>query len=41
MAILDRFGDIIKANINALLDNMEDPSKLIDQYMREMTEELA
>lgn len=41
MSILDRFGDIIKANINAVLDKMEDPSKMIDQYMRDMTEELA
>ncbi len=41
MGILDRFGDIIKANVNALLDNMEDPSKMIDQYMRDMMEDLA
>jgi len=41
MAILERFGDIIKANVNALLDKMEDPSKMIDQYMREMMEDLA
>ncbi len=41
MAILDRFGDILKANINALLDKMEDPSKMIDQYLTEMMEDLA
>lgn len=41
MGILDRFGDIIKANVNAMLDNMEDPSKMIDQYMRDMMEDLA
>ena len=41
MAILERFGDIIKANVNALLDKMEDPAKMIDQYLNEMMEELA
>lgn len=39
--ILDRFSSIIKANINELLDKAEDPQKMIDQYMREMTESLA
>ncbi len=41
MSILERFGDIIKSNVNALLDKMEDPSKMIDQYMRDMVEDLA
>lgn len=41
MAILDRFNDIIKANINALIDKMEDPSKMIDQYLRNMMDDLA
>lgn len=41
MAILERFNDIIKANINALLDKMEDPSKMIDQYLRDMMSDLA
>lgn len=41
MGILDRFGDIIKANVNALLDKMEDPAKMIDQYLIEMSEDLA
>lgn len=39
--ILDRFTTIIKANINDLLDKAEDPSKMIDQYMRDLTESLA
>lgn len=39
--ILDRFATIIKANINDLLDKAEDPSKMIDQYMRDLTENLA
>lgn len=41
MAILERFGDIIKANINVVLDKMENPEKMIDQYLRDMTEDLA
>lgn len=41
MAILERFTDIIKANINDLLDKAEDPAKMIDQYLRDMTESLA
>jgi phage shock protein A len=41
MAILSRFSDIIKANINDLLDKMEDPSKMIDQYLRDLVEDLA
>ncbi len=41
MAILSRFADIIKANVNAVLDKMEDPSKMIDQYMRDMMDDLA
>ena len=41
MGILDRFTDIVKANINDLLDKAEDPAKMIDQYLRDMTESLA
>ncbi len=41
MAILERFGDIIKANINSIIDKMEDPSKMIDQYLRDMIEDFA
>ncbi len=41
MGMLSRFNDIIKANINALLDKAEDPAKMIDQYLRDMTESLA
>ncbi|NLV51618.1 MAG: PspA/IM30 family protein [Clostridiales bacterium] len=41
MAILERFGDIIKANINAIIDKMEDPSKMIDQYLRDMMDDIA
>lgn len=41
MSILARFSDIIKANINDLLDKCEDPGKMIDQYLRNLTENLA
>lgn len=41
MAILERFTDIIKANINDLLDKCEDPAKMVDQYLRDLTEDLA
>lgn len=41
MSILSRFNDIIKANINALLDKAEDPAKMIDQYLLDMTQDLT
>lgn len=41
MAILDRFTDIISANVNSLIDRMEDPEKMIDQYLRKMMDDLA
>ena len=41
MGVLQRFSQIMSANINALLDKCEDPAKMIDQYLREMNENLA
>jgi phage shock protein A len=41
MSILSRFSDILSANINALLDKAEDPAKMIDQYLRKMSDDLA
>lgn len=41
MSILGRFSDIISANVNAVIDRMEDPEKMIDQYLRDMMEDLA
>lgn len=41
MSILDRFSTIVKANINELLDKCEDPSAMIDQYLRDLRENLA
>ncbi len=40
-SVLERFSDIVKANVNAMLDKLEDPSKMIDQYLLEMMEDLA
>lgn len=36
MAILDRIGTIIRANLNDLLDKSEDPEKMLDQILRDM-----
>ena len=41
MAILERFSDIIRANINDMLDKMEDPAIMIDQYLIDLLEDLA
>lgn len=41
MGVLERFGDIISANINALLDKAEDPVKMVDQYLIKLRGDLA
>lgn len=41
MGIMNRFSDIMKSNINALLDKCEDPAKMIDQTLRNAKEDLA
>ena len=41
MGILTRFKDIMSANINALLDKAENPEKMIDQYLRNLENDLA
>lgn len=40
MSILKRFTDIMSSNINALLDKVEDPVKMIDQVMRNLNDDL-
>ncbi len=40
MAIFQRLGDLIKANINDLLDKAEDPEKMVKQIIIDMQEEL-
>lgn len=39
--IFERMGDIMSANIHALLDKCEDPEKMLDQNMRKALEDLA
>lgn len=39
--IIKRFKDIMSSNINALLDKAEDPSKMIDQYIRNLESDLG
>ena len=39
--ILSRFKDIMSSNINALLDKVEDPMKMIDQYLRNLESDLG
>lgn len=41
MGMLKRFKDIMSANINALLDKCEDPAKMVDEYLRQLMDELA
>ena len=41
MGIITRFKEIMESNINSLLDGMEDPSKMVDQNLRNLREELA
>ncbi|MCL2500873.1 MAG: PspA/IM30 family protein [Defluviitaleaceae bacterium] len=41
MGILSRFKNIMAANVNAALDKMEDPAKMIDQTLRQLATDLA
>lgn len=41
MGIMTRFKDIMAANFNALLDKCEDPEKMIDQYLRNLENDLS
>ncbi|PFG44352.1 phage shock protein A (PspA) family protein [Isoptericola jiangsuensis] len=40
-SILGRMSQLAKANINALLDRAEDPGKMIDQLIRDYTNNIA
>jgi phage shock protein A len=40
MSILKRFSDIMASNINAILDKFEDPSKMVDQLLRNLEDDL-
>lgn len=41
MGLFKRVSDNIRANLNSLLDKTEDPEKLLDQYLRDMEEDIA
>jgi phage shock protein A len=40
-SILGRMGQLIRANINSLLDGAEDPEKMLDQLIRDFTNNMA
>ncbi|HEX3265565.1 MAG TPA: PspA/IM30 family protein [Candidatus Limnocylindrales bacterium] len=40
-SILGRMGQLVRANINALLDSAEDPEKMLDQLVRDFTDNIA
>jgi phage shock protein A len=37
-SILGRIGQLVRANVNALIDSAEDPEKMLDQMVRDYTE---
>jgi phage shock protein A len=39
--IMDRLSRLIRANVNDLIDNAEDPEKMIDQILRDMHESIS
>jgi phage shock protein A len=40
-SILGRIGQLVRANVNALLDSAEDPEKMLDQLVRDFTNSIA
>jgi phage shock protein A len=40
-SILGRVSQLVRANINALLDGAEDPEKMLDQLVRDYTDNIA
>jgi phage shock protein A len=40
-SILGRIGQLVRANINALIDAAEDPEKMLDQLVRDFTNSIA
>lgn len=40
MGIFDRISRLVRANVNDTIDNAEDPEKMLQQLIRDMTEEI-
>jgi phage shock protein A len=40
-SMLGRIGQLVRANINSLLDSAEDPEKMLDQLVRDFTNNIA
>ena len=40
-SILGRIGQLVRANINAILDDAEDPEQMLDQLVRDFTNNIA
>ena len=40
-SILGRIGQLVRANVNAMLDEAEDPEKMLDQLIRDFTNNIA
>ena len=41
MGIFSRIGDIMKANVNDLIDKAEDPEKMVKQIIRDLQQEVT
>lgn len=41
MSVFERIGDLVKANINDLIDKAEDPEKMVKQIILDMDKELV
>src|SRR5438477_12645762 len=39
--ILGRIGQLVRANVNAMLDQAEDPEKMLDQLVRDYTNNIS
>ncbi len=40
MSLLSRVRDLVSANLNTMLDKAEDPEKMVNEYMRQLQEQL-
>ncbi|GAC1361278.1 MAG: PspA/IM30 family protein [Herpetosiphon sp.] len=40
MALVGRIRDLVSANLNSMLDRAEDPQKMVDEYLRQLNDNL-